>query len=130
MLSIETDRLIEVTAKYQPIDAEIVMCYAPQPIGPATENLARLTSRVDLLEAAVQDGRIEPAVTERILDTIKSDLAVLSDEKNLKRFDGTERTKARSITKHVAAALARISQSAGKPAPTMTANAPKQGQQP
>jgi len=107
LLLAEADTLRQEIHRDPPTDAKVT-CYDMMILPPARQSLARLQKRLPLLKAVVAAGTVRPAVCERVLPTLRADLATLADEKHLQQIQAPERDKARQLRKQAAETLAQI----------------------
>jgi hypothetical protein len=93
--------------RYAPTDSHVT-CYISAPIIPAERSMERLNQRLPLLQKFVADGKLRPAVIEKMLPSFDEDLKTLANEQELKLLPEPERKKARELHKQVEAALQKL----------------------
>ena len=69
--------------QWNPPTDPMVLCYEIAYIPPARTSLDRLTQRLPFLQSLASGGKISPAVIEKVLPTIKTDLATLTNHQEL-----------------------------------------------
>jgi hypothetical protein len=82
-------------------------CYSGMEAPAQQKSFRSLSARLPLLEKMVAGGRIQRAAAEKILATVETDLATLSDEKNLALL-GVQRAAAEKTRDEVKAAVEKL----------------------
>jgi hypothetical protein len=107
LLAAEAQSLQADILRDPPTDSA-VKCYDMFILPPAQRSVERLQKRLPLLKALVAAGKVAPAVAERVLPTIRADLATLSDAKELARLQPAPRQQAAGVLTESTAALAGV----------------------
>ena len=96
-----------------------VTCYIPMPLPkPEVDSLTRLTTRVELLEAIVAGGKIQPAVADQVARMIRQDAEQLNNPVYRRRLNDTQQTDAKKLIERVNALLAKLPTTPQKPGPS------------
>lgn len=90
-----------------------VKCHKMAFLPPARRSLDRLRKRLPLLESLAAAGKISPAVAERVLPTIRADLATLASEEELDKLQPEARDEVAEIRAGVQAAMDGIDPAGG-----------------
>jgi len=106
LLKGELERVRRTVYRKPPSDA-MVKCYKMAYIPPARPSLDRLKVRVTVLKALSQSGRLNRTVLAKILPTVRADLKMLGNEKELANL-GKARAEAEVVRKQVEPVLAAI----------------------
>jgi hypothetical protein len=73
-----------------PTDYSGPSCYSMAFVPPARASLERIRDRLPLLKQFLEQGKVRPEVVARILPTIRDDLRVITDAKNLETLGKDE----------------------------------------
>jgi len=107
----ELERVRRGVYRRPPTDTKVT-CYKMAYNPPASLSLKRLKARVAILKTLSESGRLNPAVLAKVLPTVRADLKMLSDEKELARL-GKDRAEAEGLRKQVEPMLAAIEKQLG-----------------
>jgi len=106
----EADAIRKEIYRDPPIDSQ-VNCYKMAYMAPARQSYQRLARRLPLLQAAAKGGKVSAAVLEKVLPTVRADLATLGDEAQLRKPGSPKPEQAERLRKEIAASLAAIEKS-------------------
>jgi len=106
----EADAIRQEIYRNPPIDSR-VLCYSMAYVAPARQSYQRLARRLPLLQAAAERGKVSPAALEKVLPTVRADLATLADEAQLRKPGSPKPEEAERLRKEIRASLSRIEES-------------------
>jgi len=109
LLQQEFSRLREGVYAGPPTDSR-VMCYDMAFLPPAQASLIRLAERLPLLQQLKTAGTLQPAVVAKLLPSLKADMQVLGDDKQLEHLPEPKRAEARKLREEAAKLLEQLSQ--------------------
>lgn len=107
LLASEADRLQKEMYRDPPTDSH-VRCYSRMMVVPARNSLARIAKRLPLLERLATSSDIHAAALAKVLPSIEADLTTLVSDAELKHLRPAERTRAETLAREMAKALAEL----------------------
>lgn len=111
LLKGELERVRVAVYRRPPIDTRKT-CYKMAYTPPARLSASRLKARVAILKTLSESGRLNPVVLAKVLPTVRADVKLLGEEKELARL-GKGRAEAEALRKQVEPLLAAIEKQLG-----------------
>jgi len=107
LLRSEAARIRRRVYRNPPTDSRVT-CYDMAMVPPAHQSFRRLSKRLPLLRRLAANGKVNRRVLEKVLPSVRTDIATLSDPQQAKALPGEERVQAEKTREQAAAAFARI----------------------
>jgi len=108
LLKQELGRVTQRVQGRRTTEEKMTSCYAPSLWTPGQDSMKRLAARLPLLKKLATVKKLQRPVLDKVLRTVKDDLAVLSYESLPRDLDETEREQAIAIRDEVRAQLELI----------------------
>ena len=104
----EADRVRTEIYRLMPTDFRGTCYGVPFRLSPAAASLGRLEKRLPLLQKLGRSGKVSPAVIEKVLPSVRSDLATLADPKQTRHLAPDRKAKVERTIAQAHAAAAKI----------------------